>query len=327
MLKSDMAPPTAAPPNNPRKALIFGVSGQDGAYLAQLLLAKGYAVWGTSRHAHGAHPNLHALGITARVKAVACDMLDRGQVRQLLDAADPDEIYNLAGQTSVSASFAHPVETVQSIAHASLNLLECIARRSAPCRLFHASSAECFGDAGLVPVTEHSPFHPKSPYGVAKSSAHWQVACYRDAFGLHASNGILFNHESPLRPRKFVTQKVIAAVGAIARGATEYVEAMWLMLQQPAPQDFIIATGQSHSLREFVDEAFAAIDRRSEDFLVQDGSLLRPTEIQYSYADPSKIERVLGWSATIKMADVVRLMLEADAHAHAHAHSTTATAN
>jgi GDPmannose 4,6-dehydratase len=249
----------------------------------------------------------------------------------VLDAADPDEIYNLAGQTSVSYSFVQPVETLRSIAHSTLTLLECIRQRGAACRLFHASSAECFGDHGRTPVDERTPFRPKSPYGVAKASAHWQVACYREAFGIHASSGFLFNHESPLRPKKFVTQKVIAAVGAIARGsreklhlgaidvfrdwgwAPEYVEAMWLMLQRPTPDDFILATGETHSLREFVETAFATIGCDAADFLVQDGSLLRPTEIQYSYANPRKASEQLGWTAHSKMADVVRLMLHADA--------------
>jgi GDPmannose 4,6-dehydratase len=321
-------------PTVPKTALIFGVSGQDGAYLARLLLNKGYTVWGTSREAHGDHPNLHRLGIAGRITLVACTMTDGASVRAVLDAANPDEIYNLAGQTSVSYSFVQPLETQRSIAHSTLNLLECIRQRGAPCRLFHASSAECFGDHGRTPVNEQTPFRPKSPYGVAKASAHWQVACYREAFGLFAASGILFNHESPLRPRKFVTQKVIAAVGAISRGsreklhlgaidvfrdwgwAPEYVEAMWLMLRQPAPQDFIIATGESHSLREFVETAFRAIGVNSANFVVEDGSLLRPTEVQYTYADTRKTQSVLGWSAASKMADVVRLMLEADAAVH-----------
>jgi len=316
------------------KALIFGVSGQDGAYLARFLLGKGYEVWGTSREAQVTPPNLEALGITSQVRLVACNMTDGASIRQVLDAANPNEIYNLAGQTSVSYSFAQPLETLRSIAHSTLNLLECIRQRAEPCRLFHASSAECFGDHGDTPVNEATPFQPRSPYGVAKASAHWQVACYREAFGIHACSGILFNHESPLRPQKFVTQKVIAAVGAIARGsneklhlgaidvyrdwgwAPEYVEAMWLMLQAPEPDDFIIATGQSNSLRDFVEAAFDSTGRESADFLIQDGTLLRPTEIKYSYADVGKIKQELGWSAKNKMTDVVRLMLEADAAAH-----------
>ena len=319
---------------NLRKALIFGVSGQDGAYLAEFLLNKGYEVWGTSREAQKTPHNLEALGIAAQVNLVACAMNDGTNIRQVLDAANPDEIYNLAGQTSVSYSFVQPLETLRSIAHSTLNLLECIRQRGEPSRLFHASSAECFGDHGQTPVDETTPFRPRSPYGVAKASAHWQVACYREAYGIHASSGILFNHESPLRPQKFVTQKVIAAVGAIARGsheklhlgaidvyrdwgwAPEYVEAMWLMLQQPTPDDYIIATGQSNSLRDFVDTAFRAIGRDSSEFLVQDGSLLRPTEIKYSYANIHKIGQQLGWAAQYKMADVVRLMLEAEAAAH-----------
>ena len=326
----------------PRKALIFGVSGQDGAYLAELLLGKGYRVWGTSRNVDpAAQENLRRLGILERVTLLAAKMTDPASVRACLDAAEPDEIYNLAGQTSVSMSFEKPVETIESIAHSTLNLLE--AMRGTNARLFHAGSAECFGNAGKVRLNEESAFRPQSPYGAAKAAAHWQVVSYRECFGVYACNGILFNHESPLRPQKFVTQKVIAAVGAIARGgreklrlgaidvwrdwgwAPEYVEAMWRMLQQAVPEDFIIATGESHSLRDFVESAFARIGRNSAEYMVQDGSLLRPSEIQYSYADVLKIEQKLGWKATRKMADVVRLMLEADEAAHATGTGTMPT--
>jgi GDPmannose 4,6-dehydratase len=342
MLESGIVPPAPDSTSARKKALIFGVSGQDGAYLAQFLLAKNYAVWGTSRHPASDHPNLRVLGILDRIKLVSCNMVDSAAIREILDAASPDEIYNLAGQTSVSYSFEHPLDTFHSIAGAALNLLECLRLRARdgkpPTRLFHASSAECFGDHGRTPATEQTAFRPKSPYGVAKASAHWHVACFREAFGLYACSGILFNHESPLRPQKFVTQKIVAAVGAIARGGTsklhlgaidifrdwgwapEYVEAMWLMLQQPEPRDFILATGHTVSLRDFVETAFAAIGRASAGFLVEDPSLLRPTEIQYSCADPSAIREALGWSAQSRMPDIVRLMLEADARAHAAAH-------
>jgi GDPmannose 4,6-dehydratase len=322
------------PSTQGRKALIFGVSGQDGAYLAQFLLARGYHVTGTSRSPTANHPNLQALGLQSHIRVIPCDMQDCAQLRVLLDRVAPDEIYNLAGQTSVSRSFQQPLETVHSIAHANLNLLEAIRHTGAITRLFHASSAECFGDHGCTPVTESTPFRPRSPYGVAKASAHLQVACYRDAFGLFACSGILFNHESPLRPQTFVTQKVIAHVGAIARGSTarlhvgnidvfrdwgwapEYVEAMWLMLQQPTPNDFLIATGESHSLRDFIELAFAAVGRSSEGLIIVDKSLLRPTEIRRSYADPGKIERDLGWSAQLRISGVIRLMLQADDTAH-----------
>jgi len=326
MLKSGIVSETVVP----RKALIFGISGQDGSYLAQFLLNKGYVVWGTTRELQREHPNLVALGIVDRVTLVACILTDGTSVRQVLDDADPDEIYNLAGQTSVSYSFVQPLETLHSIAHGTLNLLECIRQRGLPCRLFHASSSESFGDHGRTLISETTAFRPKSPYGVAKASAHLQVVCYRESYGLFVSCGILFNHESPLRPKNFVTRKVIAAVGAIALGsseklhlgaidvfrdwgwAPEYVEAMWLILQQPVADDFIIATGETNSLRNFVDTAFNTIGCRSADFLVQDGSLLRPNEIQYNHADTSKISRQLGWSARSKMSDVVRMMLEAE---------------
>ena len=317
-----------------RKALILGVSGQDGAYLARLLLDKGYEVWGTSRDAAGAHENLRRLGVLDRVKMLSVYLTDLASVLAALDQAQPDEIYNLAGQTSVSLSFQVPLETFHGIALGTLNLLEAMRLMKSEARLFHAGSSEAFGNAGEVRIDEETPLRPGSPYGVAKAAAHFQVQSYRRSFGLFACTGVLFNHESPLRPQKFVTSKVIAAVGKIARGnreklhlgavdvyrdwgwAPEYVEAMWRMLQQPEAEDFIIATGESNTLQDFVDAAFAAIGRSAKEFLELDGSLLRRTEIRYSYANPGKIERVLGWRAKNKMHDVVRLMLAADAEAN-----------
>jgi GDPmannose 4,6-dehydratase len=313
------------------KALIYGISGQDGAYLAQFLLKQGYEVWGASRDAHvGGKENLHRLGICDEVKILSATLTDFRSVLRSLDTAAPDEVYNLAGQSSVSLSFVEPVETMQSIASGTLNLLECIRYRGANTRFYNAGSSECFGDVGRCKANEQTPFRPKSPYGVAKAAAHWQVVNYRESYGIFACNGILFNHESPLRPARFVTRKVIAAVAAIARGgreklqlgdttilrdwgwAPEYVQAMWRMLQTDTAEDFVIATGESHSLREFVEAAFACIGKDSAEFLVHDDRMLRPSEIQFSYADTAKAERVLGWSAKNKMADVVRLMLEAE---------------
>jgi GDPmannose 4,6-dehydratase len=314
--------------------LIFGVSGQDGAYLAAFLLDKGYQVWGTSRDAAGPHENLDCLHLTGKLKLVAADMVDSASVQAAIEAAEPHEIYNLAGQTSVSRSFTQPLETIREISQGSLHVLEAMRVLRTNARFFHAGSSECFGNAGREPLREDTPLRPQSPYGAAKAAAHLQVASYRASFGIFAATGILFNHESPLRPETFVTQKVIAAVGAISRGsqeplclgnidvyrdwgwAPEYVEAMWRILQHDQPDDFIIATGESNSLRQFVDAAFTAIGRDSTEFLSLDGSLLRPTEIQYSYADASKIERALGWHAHSRMTDVIRLMLEADAQRH-----------
>jgi GDPmannose 4,6-dehydratase len=313
------------------RALIYGISGQDGSYLAQFLLERGYEVWGASRDAHGGRrDNLRKLGIADEVKILSTTLTDFRSVLTSLDTAEPDEIYNLAGQSSVSLSFEEPVETMRSIAYGTLNLLECIRYRGSKGRFYNASSSECFGDVGCSKANEETPFRPKSPYGVAKSAAHWQVVNYRESYGIFACNGILFNHESPLRPLRFVTRKVVSAVAAIARGgqqklklgdtsmlrdwgwAPEYVQAMWRMLQQPKPDDFVIATGESHSLDEFVDTAFAVIGKDSAEYVERDKRMLRPSEIQYSYADASKAEKLLGWSATNKMADVVRMMLEAE---------------
>jgi GDPmannose 4,6-dehydratase len=313
------------------RALIYGISGQDGAYLAQYLVEQGYEVWGASRDASAAKlDNLRKLGIADQVKVVSATLTDFRSVLNSLKNAQPDEIYNLSGQSSVSLSFEEPVETMDSVCFGTLNLLESIRFTGIASKLYNASSGECFGDVGSSAANEETLFKPRSPYGVAKAAAHWQVVNYREAYGLFACNGILFNHESPLRPERFVTRKVISAVARIARGgierlrlgnteivrdwgwAPEYVRAMWLMLQQTSADDFVIATGSSYSLKEFVECAFATIGKRAADFLETDAHMLRPSEIRYSCADASKAARVLPWSAANKMPDVVRLMLEAD---------------
>jgi GDPmannose 4,6-dehydratase len=313
------------------RALIYGISGQDGAYLAQFLLEQGYEVWGASRDASVAKfDKLQKLAIADRVKILSATLTDFRSVLNSLKVSQPDEIYNLSGQSSVSLSFEEPVETMDSVCFGTLNLLESIRFSGTKSKLYNASSSECFGDVGSSPASEATLFQPRSPYGVAKSAAHWQVINYREAYGIFACNGILFNHESPLRPERFVTRKVISAVARIARGgsdklrlgsldivrdwgwAPEYVRAMWLMLQQKSAEDFVIATGHSYSLREFVECAFATVGKNAADFLEQDARMLRPSEIRYSYADTSKAARVLHWSAANKMPDVVRLMLEAE---------------
>lgn len=322
------------PTEAPRKALICGVAGQDGAYLARLLLGKGYQVWGTTRDLHGPHTNLHRLGIFDRVRLIPVHLPDLGSVLSAFEQAAPHEVYNLAGQTSVSLAFKLPVETYQSLAIGALNVLEALRLRGAG-RLFHAGSAECFGPHGRECITLDTPLRPRNPYGMAKAAAHLQVGAYRESFGLFACTGVMFNHESPLRSQAYVTQKVIAAVGAIARGsqarlhlgaldvyrdwgwAPEYVEAMWLMLQQPAPEDYIIATGETNSLTAFVEYAFQRIGRKSRDYVVQDPALLRPNDPRFRCADPTPIAEKLGWRAQIRMAQVIELMLQADAEAHA----------
>ena len=253
------------------RALVCGVGGQDGAYLAKLLLSKGYEVWGTSRDAQvTTFNNLTLLGIKDQVKLVSMASNDFRSVLTTLKRSDPDEVYFLSGQSSVGLSFDQPVETLESITLGTLNLLEAARFLEKPVKLYHASSSECFGDVGMIPAIEDMRFRPRSPYAVAKSSAHWLVANYREAYGLFACNGILFNHESPLRPERFVTRKIISTACRIAKGsqeklelghlnivrdwgwAPEYVDAMWRMLQQKNADDFIIATGEANSLEDFV---------------------------------------------------------------------------
>lgn len=309
------------------KALVCGVNGQDGSYLARFLLDKGYEVWGSSRDAQASRfDNLQRLGIRDQVHLVSVAPSDFRSVFTALDQSDPDEIYYLAGQSSVGLSFEQPAETLESIVTGTLNLLEVLRLRHKSTRLYHAGSSECFGDTGPVPADEATPFHPRSPYAVAKASAHWLIANYRDAYGLHANNGILFNHESPLRPRRFVTQKIVHGAREIACGrrdelvlgrldiqrdwgwAPEYVEAMWLMLQQDVPSDYVIATGSSHSLGDLVETAFALHDLDWRDHVRSSQSLHRPADIERSCGNPSRAAEELGWEAKVLMPEVVARM-------------------
>jgi GDPmannose 4,6-dehydratase len=311
-----------------KQALICGVSGQDGAYLAKLLLDKGYAVCGTSRDAQmSSFQNLARLGIRDRVQVESMSLTDFRSVLQGLTKIKPDEIYNLAGQSSVGLSFNQPVETLESIATGTLNLLEAIRFIGAPIKFYGAGSGECFGDTGDIAADEMTPFRPRSPYAVAKATAFWEVANYREAYNLFACSGILFNHESPLRPTRFVTQKIIAAARRIAGGDTEplklgnlsvrrdwgwapeYVEAMYLMLQQDQPEDFVIATGHSHTLEDFVSKAFAAVNLDWKSHVTIDKSLLRPTDLSGGLGNPTKAKNKLGWQAQYQMPDVVRMMV------------------
>jgi GDPmannose 4,6-dehydratase len=314
-----------------KKALIFGISGQDGSYLARFLLQKNYEVYGASRDAQVASfSNLVKLGIRNQVILESVSPIDFRSVLQALMKIEPDEIYNLAGQTSVGLSFQQPVETLESIAQGTLNLLEAIRFTGHPIRLYNAGSGECFGETGETPADETTPFRPRSPYAVAKATAFWEVANYREAYGLYACSGILFNHDSPLRPERFVTKKVIATACRIANGsqekltlgnigvyrdwgwAPEYVEAMWMMLQQESPQDFVIATGETHALQEFVETAFALLDLDWQHHILSDQNLFRPSDIEFSRANPARARDVLGWQARFKMRDVVRGMVEAE---------------
>ena len=312
-------------------ALICGVSGQDGAYLARFLHRKGYRVVGTSRDAQiNSFHNLGRLGIADAVERRSMNLMEFRSVIQVLSDVRPDEVYNLAGQSSVGLSFEQPVETLDSIAHGTLNLLEAVRFSGLPVRLYNAGSSECFGETGPQGANEETPFRPRSPYAVAKAAAFWEVANYREAYRLRACSGILFNHDSPLRPERFVTQKIVRAACRIARGsrerlrlgnvdihrdwgwAPEYVEAMWRMLQQEATDDYVIATGESHSLREFTEAVFRQVKLDAWDHTDTVNELMRPTDIRFGRADPSKARERLGWRAESRMHDVARMMVEAE---------------
>lgn len=312
------------------RALIFGIAGQDGAYLASFLLKKGYEVFGTSRDSwvfKGG--NLDSLNITDQVQISSMDLTDFRSVLTVVQKIKPDEIYNLAGQTSVRLSFEQPVEAMDSIGRGTLNCLEVIKFVDPSIRFFSASSSDCFGDTAGQPACEKTPFSPCSPYAVAKTTAHYLVQNYRQAYGLFACSGILFNHESPHRPKLFVTQKIVSAAYRIYNGsnerlelgslsiardwgwAPEYVEAMWKMLQLKEPQDFVIATGRTITLEEFVQKTFAYFDLNWKDFVDSNESLLRPSEIMISRGDPAKAKLLLGWSASIDVDCVIERLCRA----------------
>ena len=313
-----------------KKALIVGVSGQDGAYLARLLLERGYEVYGTSRdHEVSSFSNLAALGIKDRVNLASMVTSDFRSVLTTLQKADADEIYNLAGQTSVGMSFAYPVETFDSFLIGTMNLLECIRLLKKPCRFYNAGSSEVFGNTE-TPADEQTNYHPRSPYATAKAAAHYAVANYREAYGLFAATGILFNHESPLRPSRFVTRKIVSTAVRIAKGskerlqlgnlevhrdwgwAPEYVEAMWHILQHDKPEDFVIATGRMHSLSQFVDRVFAVLGLDPKQYVDTDNSLLRPLDIAQSVGNPEKARRLLGWSARVTFDELVQKLVQGE---------------
>lgn len=313
-----------------KKALIIGVSGQDGAYLARLLLEKGYEVHGTSRdHEVGTFGNLQKLGIKERVKLTSMVTSDFRSVLTALQKAEADEIYNLAGQTSVGMSFAYPVETFDSILIGTMNLLECIRLLKHPVKFYNAGSSEVFGNTPQ-PATEETPFHPRSPYATAKAAAHYAVTNYREAYGLFACTGILFNHESPLRPQRFVTSKIVSTAARIAKGsgekltlgkmdiyrdwgwAPDYVDAMWRILQHNQPEDFVIATAKERSLGDFVDRVFAELGLESGQHVESDTSLFRPSDIERSCGNATKAKETLGWKADHTFEDIIRLLVRAE---------------
>jgi GDPmannose 4,6-dehydratase len=314
-----------------KRALICGISGQDGSYLAQLLLARGYDVWGASRDAElNTFDNLRRLGIYESVQLVSLNLRDLSSVLGLLRRVRPDEIFSLAGQSSVGLSFEQPVETFESIALGALSLLEAIRLSDLDIRLYNAGSTECFGDTGDSVANEQSPLNPCSPYAVAKASAYWIVTNYRKAYGMFACTGILSNHDSPLRPKRFVTRKIISAAASLALGrdvrlslgslsverdwgwAPEYVEAIAAMLNQVTPDDYIIATGKSHTLQEFMETAFELAGKDWRNYVTIDKNLMRPSDILRNKVDPAKAASGLGWKAKNSMREVVSKMLEAE---------------
>ena len=312
-----------------KTVLICGVCGQDGAYLAHNLLHKGYRVVGTTRVLPSAPPaNLARLGISDHVALHATALQNRDTVRELLATIAPDEIYHLSGQSSVGASFERPQETWDSIVPPTLNLLEAVRLDGRPTRFFLAGSGDCFGDTRGLPADETTPFRPQSPYATAKAAATWAVATYRQAYDLFACTGILFNHESPLRPERFVTQKVIAAARAIAAGrqeslrlgnlavvrdwgwAPEYVEAMARMLTANTPADYVIGSGRPTPLREFVRLAFHHYGLDWPEHVIVDDALFRKNEIPVSVADPAATTQQLGWKAELTIEDIIQRIAE-----------------
>jgi len=314
-----------------KTALIYGISGQDGAFLSQLLLEKKYRVIGVSRNAHSSSfSNLKKLDIHDKIEIISSSIYDFRSVIKVISDYQPNEIYNLAGQSSVALSFDMPFETFESISIANLNLLEVIRMLKIPVKLYNAGSGDCFGNSSGHPATETTPFNPRSPYGVSKAAAFWQVANYREAYDIFACTGILFNHESYLRPDHFVTRKIVKSACRIARGssetlslgnitierdwgwAPEYVSAMWLMLQQDRPDDYIIATGHSFSLKGFIDAVFSHLSLDWQEHVRIDKKFMRPTDIQTIRADPTKAESILHWKAKYDAGDVARMMVEAE---------------
>lgn len=312
-------------------ALICGVSGQDGAYLAKLLLDRGCRVVGTSRDAQTcSFDNLTRIGVRDQLELASMADNDFPGVVQMLARYEPQEVYHLAGQSSVGLSFEQPVDTFESIGLGTLNWLEAIRQTGQPVRFFSAGSSECFGDTQGMPANEQTRFQPRSPYAVAKASAFWLVSSYRAAYGLFACTGILFNHESPLRPERFVTQKIVRAACRIAAGSREklqlgklninrdwgwapdYVDAMVRMLQCDTPEDFVIATGETHALADFVAEAFQAVGLDWRDHVITDPALMRPNDLSISRANPALAAEKLGWRASMRMPGVVHAMVAAE---------------
>ena len=316
-----------------KTALITGITGQDGSYLAEFLLTKGYRVVGVVRRS-STTPYERISHLVDKVELVSADLLDQTSLTDAVHECQPDEIYNLAAQSFVQASWTQPVLTGEFTALGVTRMLEAMKKAAPKARFYQASSSEMFGKVHESPQKETTPFYPRSPYGVAKVYAHWITVNYRESFGLYAVSGILFNHESPRRGLEFVTRKVTDAVARIKLGradkialgnlearrdwgyAGDYVEAMWLMLQQPEPGDFVISTGDTRSVRELCEAAFAhaGLDYRSH--VVQDPKFFRPAEVDLLVGDPSKAARQLGWKPRVAFHELVRMMVDADLERH-----------
>jgi len=318
-----------------KKALITGITGQDGSYLAELLLKKGYQVWGIVRRSSSFHtgridhlykdPHEHPA-----LRLVYGDLTDGGNLSTIMNGVKPDEVYNLGAQSHVRVSFDTPIYTVDTDALGTLRLLEAIRSMEKPAKFYQASSSEMYGKAVETPQTEKTPFYPRSPYGCAKVYGFWQTVNYREAYWLFACNGILFNHESPRRGETFVTRKITRAATRIKLGlqeklylgnldakrdwgfAGDYVETMWLMLQQDRPDDFVIATGETHSVREFLDEVFGHLNLDWQKFVEIDPRYLRPSEVDCLQGDASKAKKLLKWEPKVTFKELARMMTDAD---------------
>ena len=318
-----------------KKALITGITGQDGSYIAELLLEKGYQLWGIMRRSSSFHtgridhlykdPHEHP-----RLRLVYGDLTDGSTLSTIINEIQPDEVYNLGAQSHVRVSFDMPIYTADVDALGTLRLLEAIRSSDKPAKFYQASSSEMYGKVFETPQTEKTPFYPRSPYGCAKVYSFWQTVNYREAYGLFACNGILFNHESPRRGETFVTRKITRAATRIKLGledklylgnldakrdwgfAGDYVEAMWLMLQQDKPDDYVVATGESHSVREFVAEIFGYLDLDWQKYIEIDQHYFRPSEVDYLQGDASKAKKVLKWEPKITFKELARLMTDAD---------------
>ena len=319
-----------------KTALITGITGQDGSYLAEHLLAKGYRVVGVVRRS-STTPYERIAHLVDRIELVSADLLDQTSLTDVMGAAQPDEIYNLAAQSFVQTSWSQPVLTGEFTALGVTRMLEAMRKGAPGARFYQASSSEQFGKVVETPQRESTPFYPRSPYGVAKLYGHWITVNYRESFNLFAVSGILFNHESPRRGLEFVTRKITDGVARIKLGlqtelrlgnldarrdwgfAGDYVDAMWRMLQQDSPDDYVIGTGETYSVRDFCDAAFSAVGLDYRDHVVQDEKFFRPAEVDLLVSDPSRAKAELGWTPTVSFAELVTMMVDADLERYARA--------